>query len=332
MARRIYLAAVSQLYSKAPRVATGGNAPLHRVLTSYLPTFKDSSKLLTALERTCEPVDYCVDSGAHVWLASFFKKGEKHPVSKVESTLENFIASVKRMPRKPTFVVELDLQRIYGMDVITTWRRDLWKPFEKETGIRVCYVWHQVDEVAKWNAMLTDPEMRYLGVGGDRSISVELRRRMMLNAYAAGVPVHGFASVDVKWMRQIPFYSVDSTSWAVGAQVFGLVPRFDSATGKIRQAPVGNRQMKEDPKVAALNLMRAKGFYPSDILEKTNGERSEKNYGRFYVAAGEVFRQLEEWHTAYWRAKGLDWDTQLRKHGNEPPGSGGGHLKASSVR
>ena len=330
MARRIYLAAVSQLYSKAPRVTTGGSTPLHRVLTSYLPSFKDATRLRTALENTCEPVDYCVDSGAHVWIAAFFKKGEKHPVAKVEKTLETFVASIKSLPRKPTFVVELDLQRIYGLDVVEAWRRDLWAPFEQEMGIRVCYVWHEVDGLAKWSSMLNDPTVRYMGVGGDRTIPVDLRRRMTLHAYAAGKPVHGFASVDVRWMRQIPFYSVDSTSWAVGAQVFGLVPRFDAAAGKIRQGPVGNRQMRENPKIAAANLMRAKGFFPSDILEKTNGERSEKNYNRFYSAAGEVFRQLEEWHTAYWRAKGLDWDAQLRKHGNEIPGASGGHLKSPS--
>lgn len=328
---RIYLAAVSQFYSNAPRSRTGGSAPVHRLLTSYLPAFKNADKLLIALDRACEPEDYCVDSGAHVWLAAFFKKGEKHPVSKVEATLDRFLRTVKSLPRKPSFVVELDLQRIYGLDVVEAWRRDHWKPFEEETGIRVCYVWHQVDGVQRWKAMLDDPEMRYLGTGSDRTVPVDLRKRLMFAAYSAAKPVHGFASVDVRWMRQIPFYSVDSTSWAVGAQVFGLVPRFDAAAGKIRQSHVGNRQFKDDPKVAAANLMRAKGFYPSDILEKTNGERSEKNYARFITAAGEVFRQLEEWHTAYWLAKGLDWDAQLRKHGNVVAGASGGHLKAPGV-
>ncbi len=321
---RVYLACVSQFYINSRGWETpDANAPLHRALLSYLPTFKDAKKLEMALHRTAQPVDYCVDSGAHVWLAAFFKKNEKAPISQVEKTLQNFMTSIKSLPRKPTFVVELDLQRIYGMDVINAWRRDLWKPFEAETGIRVCYVWHAVDGVQRWGAMLNDPEMRYLGMGSDRRMDVSVRAKLCHAAYAAAKPVHGFASVDTKWMKQVPFYSVDSTSWAVGAQVFGLAPMFDQATGKIRQVHVGNRQFAKDPKVAAANLIQARSFFPSDILEKKDGK---KNYPRFFATASSVFEQLEKWHTAWWCVKGLDWEVQLKKHGNEVAGFGGGHL------
>lgn len=320
---RVYLAAVSQLYSSAPRSKHGGSSQIHRLLTSYLPQFKDEQKLLTALDRGCQPIDYCVDSGAHVWLAAFFKKDEKAPVSQIEDTIARFLASVRRLPRKPTFIVELDLQRIYGLDTITAWRRDLWAPFEKETGIRVCYVWHEVDTAKRWYEMLEHPDIRYMGMGGNRAVPVDLRKVLMYDAYKAAKPVHGFAAVDAKWMKQIPFYSVDSTSWSVGAQVFGLAPTFDAAVGKIRQYPVGNREFRTNPRQAAANLIKAKNFFASDIVEKENGQ---KNYGRFHTAAADVFRRLEEWHTAYWKAKGLDWDAQLRKHGNEIPGLAGGHL------
>jgi len=327
---RIYLAAVSQLYSNGGKnwPMAEGPAHLHRVLLSYHPGFKNNEKLQIALQRADEPIDYCVDSGAHIWLASYFKHNKKAPIAEVEATLARFIASIRAMPRKPSFVVELDLQRIYGMDVVDAWRRDLWQPFERETGIPVCYVWHRVDGTPKWRSMLEDSGINYLGLSGDRSIGTEIRAALVLEAYKAGKPVHGFASVDTSWMKKVPFYSVDSTSWAVGAQVFGLAPTFDPVAGKIRQVHVGNREFKHAPRKAAANLMKARNFYASDILEKKDGK---KNYPRFFGAAGDVFRKLEEWHTAWWVSKGLDWEAQLRRHNNVIGGSRGGHVQAPRV-
>jgi hypothetical protein len=309
--------------------ARGGASIVPRVLLSYLPQFKTVEPLQRALARTCEPTDYCVDSGAHVWLGDFFKKGLKPPVEAAEKFLQYFVTSIRNLERKPTYVVELDVQQMYGDDTITAWRRDIWAPLERETGVRVCYVWHPPEEWRGWRAMAENESIRYLGMGGIVQVSDEQRMAMAKLAYAVGKPVHGFAGVNIKWITSTPFYSVDSTSWAVGAQAFGAACTFDPSTGKMTWHHIGNSAVRKDPKKAMYSLIKT-GIHASDVIDRGRAN-NVKRYSRYYEQAAKPYQELEAWHTARWRAKGVDWEAQLAKHGNSLPGAAGGHHKAPGV-
>ena len=327
---RVYLAAPIGMYQPThTAAAAGGNSVVHRPLLSYLPQFKSERDCLLAYDRCSQPVDYCVDSGAHVWLNDFLKKSIRPPAEKAEAFIRQFTVSIERLMRPPTFVVELDLQRLYGDDTIQAWRRDIWMPFEARTGIRVCYVWHPTEDLASWKAMLDNPQMRYLGLGGTRHFSPEQRTTMAFSAYRASKPVHAFAGVNVTWMKEAPFYSVDSTSWAVSAQAFGVASVFDPNTGGLKRYRIGNAQVRADERVAALGLIQT-GIHASDVIDRGR-EKNRKNYGRYYSKAAEPYKALEEWHTARWRAKGVDWEDRLKRAGNLPPGSTGGHHKAPAL-
>lgn len=327
---RVYLAAPIGMYQPVhTAAAAGGNSVVHRALLSYLPQFKSEKDCLLAYDRCSQPVDYCVDSGAHVWLNDYLKKNLLPPAEKAEAFIRQFVESIQRLKRPPTFVVELDLQRLYGLDTIKAWRRDIWYPFEVKTGIRVCYVWHPVEEMAAWSAMLDDPEMRYLGIGGARHLAEGQRIAMTFMAYRAGKPTHGFAGVNVSWMKNSPFYSVDSTSWAVSAQAFGVASVFDPTTGGLKRYKIGNAQVRKDPRIAELGLIQT-GIHASDVIDRGRA-KNRKMYARYYSKAAEPYKELEEWHTARWRNKGVDWEDRLKRSGNLPPGSGGGHHEAAAV-
>lgn len=312
---RVYLAAPGNLYSD-PKVRFTS----HRLLTSFVKPSWTAERLEKAIKAANPRDGYCVDSGAHVWISSFMKTGQMPPRDQVERHLTNFVEHVQRLKQKPSFVVELDLQRIFGMSTIDAWRRDIWMPLEAKTGIRVCYVWQPTDGEATWRAMLSDDRMRYLGMGGAQSgekvIKNEQRAHMIYRAYEAAKPVHGFAAVRGRWLRTVPFFSVDSTSWAAGT-FFGLIPSFNAADGRLSQRSVGRTTFKEQPKLVLGRLAKAKSrISVSTLSERSNG----KDFSAFYQQAAGVYEQFEAWYTSYWRARGLDWEGRLAAAGNLPPG------------
>lgn len=310
---RVYLAATAALYvAETERKELVCN--VDRLLVSFVSSTWTAERLMRAVNRTEAP-DFCVDSGAHVWLSKFFKTGERPPVEKVEAHLRGFLAAVESLPRKPSFVVELDLQRIYGMELIERWRHELWRPFEKRTGIRVCYVWHVTDGEDQWEGFLADPEVNYLGLGSGGSIPIDQRARLVHAAYKAGKPVHGFASVNGDWIKQVPYYSVDSTSWAAGT-FFGTVPIFNPSTGVVQQLGVGRNTFKAKPRLAAGRLVRAgKGKIKFDTLTESDGKKQD--FSAYYQHAAENYRRFEQWYTAYWRIRGVDWEARLAERERE---------------
>lgn len=306
---RVYLAATSELYTeKSDRI--GINCNVDRLLVSFMSRTWTTKRLMNAVDRT-SAADFCVDSGAHVWLSKYFKTGEKPPLDKVLLHLHGFLAAVEAMPRKPTFVVELDLQRIYGMELIEKWRHEIWRPFEKRTGIRVCYVWHVTDGDRMWQDFLADDEVNYLGLGSKGNITIEQRARLVHGAYEAGKPVHGFASVNGDWIKHVPYYSVDSTSWAAGT-FFGTVPSFNPMTGVVQQTGVGRSTFKAKPRLAIGRLAKAaKGKIKIDTLTESDGKKQD--FSAYYQHAADNYARFEQWYTAYWRARGVDWEARLEE-------------------
>jgi hypothetical protein len=303
----VYLAAPAQLY------ANPLSEPLqvHRLLISYVSATWKLPKFLAALQNAPQRDGYCFDSGAHGWLSNFLKSGVAPPIAQLEKHFANFLEVVNALPVKPRFVVELDVQKVYGMATVEAWRRDLWAPFEARTGIPVCYVWHPSDGSAAWDAMLDNPDMHYLGMGGTlESLDTRVWADQVHRAYKAGKPVHGFAKVSARHLKAIPFASVDSTSWAAGT-FFGTIPYFDPTTGTMRQMHAGRRTFAKSPKTAASRVLRAGGKVSLNTLVAKNGKES---FEPFYRHASVQYERLEQWFTAYWRARGVDWDPYLNPH------------------
>ncbi len=203
------------------------------------------------------------------------------------------------------------MQRIYGLPLIEGWREKIWKPFQKETGITVCYVWQSVDGEEVWQRMLHDPDMHYYGVTGNASFPLEIRAKLVREAYEQRKRVHGFAAVRTSWLKKIPFYSVDSTSWAAGSY-WGNVPTFDARTGHVKQLGAGRSAFKENPKKAAAALAMTGGRVKiKDLVNRGQ----EQNFNALLNQATEAYARFERWFTAYWRTKGVDWDARLSGSG-----------------
>lgn len=290
---RIYLVSTEDLYR--------GRAQVHvrRLLISY---WGKEDRFDVALRCADSPEDWCVDSGAHFYISAFFKHGRKLPVSVVEEHVDRMLRWLRRLERKPRWVVEMDLQDIYGVEQIMRWREDVWKPFERETGIRVCYNQHIQDPLELWPQLVADPDVRYLALSVPKNKDLVPYARMVYLAYEAGVPVHGFAQVKEHRLRAIPFASVDSTSWGSGS-LFGSVHSFEKGKNKTRGA--GRSVWRDDPNKALAALTMTGGrVRMRDVL----GVKAGGSLSRVYQNAADAFDKMESWYTAYWRVKGVDWE------------------------
>lgn len=298
---RIYLASTEDLYRGRAAVT------VRRLLLSY---WGKESRFDVSWEHCGKPADWCIDSGAHFFISAYLKKGALVPVEEVEEHIHKYVSWMKEADNKPTWAVEMDLQDLYGIDLIEKWRWEIWKPFEKETGIKVVYNHHITESLDRWQEMLDDPGMTRLALSIPRNKDLRIYGAKVYEAYEAGKPVHGFAQVRKRSMRVIPFYSVDSTSWGAGA-LFGTVHSFNSQHGLNKTAAAGRSVFKKNPRKAMAALLKStKGkVRAKDML----GVEAGGSLSRLYQNASDSYMEMEDWYTAYWKVKGVDWDAKLAK-------------------
>jgi len=298
---RIYLASTEDMYRGRAQV------DVRRLLLSY---WGAESRYDVALQHTGSPEDWCIDSGAHFFISAYLKKGALVPTEEVEAHIQRYQDYMRGLAVKPAWAVEMDLQDLYGMEVVTRWREELWKPFEKETGIPIVYNHHITEPLETWQDMLDDPDMNRLALSIPRVPDLRPYGVKVFEAYEAGKPVHGFAQVRQRSMRVIPFFSVDSTSWGAGA-LFGTVHRFDSGLGKNKTTSAGRSMFRKDPKKAMAGLLastRGK-VRAKDML----GVKAGGSLSRLYQNASDAYKDMEDWYTAYWSVKGIDWEKRLEQ-------------------
>jgi hypothetical protein len=305
---RIYLAATQDLYSKRT------TCEVEHLLLSYGGSNVTSTRNLLGdgWQAAGAPTDWCVDSGAHFFISAYFKKAKLPPVEEAEAHMMRFIGYLRGLKTKPAFAVELDLQDLYGTAVVNRWRERYWKPFEAETGVRVCYVWHACDAASSWEALLADPDVRQLGIGGLNLLPKGAGAGLVVSAYKAGKPVHGFACVRRRVLLSTPFYTVDSTSWGA-ASMFGVVGKFNANRGTISAQHVGRSDFLSNKRRAAGDLLRiTKGRVRVQDMQQSKGA----GLARMYQDAVTAHDEMQRYYTAYWRAKGVDWERRLADSGN----------------
>ena len=296
---RIYLSASNDLYASKVQCV------IRRLLVSFHAGTRKT--VFNGWINSGRPHDWCVDSGAHHYLNAWFKKRTLPPIAEVEKHIQDLVAFIRSAPVRPAFVVEEDLQDLYGRDVVEAWRRDIWKPLERETGTAVCYVWHVKDGEKGWGELLDDPDMRLLGFGGGASLAELLGPKLVMQAHRVGKPVHGFAQVRKRVMQVVPFYSVDSTSWTA-ASLYGLLASFDLQRGTVSNSAAGKRARRTMGAKHALGTMASisRGSVQStDMTAKAGCAAST------YQLAADAYAKAEDFYTAYWRARGIEWGDPL---------------------
>jgi len=101
---------------------------------------------------------------------------------------------------------------------------------------------------------------------------------------------HGFGATSWEVIKNLPWYSVDSSSWGAGFR-FGRVPLFDENKGKFVTAKLG------DPTSCgkASRLFRSLGFDPLDFVDRSRNDRA-----KICAVSALSYMKAEQWLRERW--------------------------------
>ena len=124
---------------------------------------------------------------------------------------------------------ELDIDRVVGIKKV----EEIRKRIENETGKQSIPVWRPSRGIEYWYKMIKEYSYVAISASGKYDSSwtrskesIPILKKMLKLAKENNCKVHGLGFTSLKLLKQIPFYSVDSTSWIAG-QKFGVIIKFN---------------------------------------------------------------------------------------------------------
>lgn len=158
-----------------------------------------------------------IDSGAHTYQND--PKYENVTVEEWEEHLKKYLKWVERNKDYIFAIASFDFENVVGAEKVSEWNRKYFEPFMLHTGIPVCFVWHQ-NSYYDWKSYC----QRYPYVGfssvNTEGVAIDLNeyKDKLKTAEKYGSVVHGFGMTRTSMLTELPFYTVDSTTWLVGLQ------------------------------------------------------------------------------------------------------------------
>ena len=157
-----------------------------------------------------------IDSGAYTYQND--PKYEEYTLEQWEEQIVEYLNWARKHKGQIFAIADLDLQYLnsVGYEKVYEWRKKYFEPFMLETGIPVCFIYHE-DGLDYWDYMCK----RYPYVGLSLAIDktengTEQLREMFRIAEKHNTLCQGMASTNTAMLTQYPFYTVDSTTWNVG--------------------------------------------------------------------------------------------------------------------
>lgn len=188
------------------------NMGIRNFLMSYEYLKTKGSKQL----KTYSDISLFIDSGAYTYMAN--PEYSEYTVEQWEEHIQKYLNWARRHKDSIFGMAELDLQNLVGLDVVNEWRRKYFEPFMLETGIPVCFVYHD-DGFDVWDFMCKRyPYVGFSSVSDDKVMDMSQFKEMLKYAEKHNSLAHGFGMTKTALLPELPFYTVDSTTWLVGLQ------------------------------------------------------------------------------------------------------------------
>lgn len=161
-----------------------------------------------------EGIRLFIDSGAFTYQSD--PKYESYTTEQWVDQIHKYLSWVEKHKDYIFAIADLDLQYLpnVGYETVYEWRKQYFEPFMLRTGVPVCFIYHE-DGLDYWEYMCK----RYPYVGFSLSIDsgdMNTLREMFRIAEKHNSLCQGMASTNTKMLTELPFYTVDSTTWNVG--------------------------------------------------------------------------------------------------------------------
>jgi len=167
-----------------------------------------------------------------------------------------------------------------------------WKNYVKmrEAGLDVMHIFHQHEDF-KWLDRLLKEDVDYIGISPANDLSSKRRLNWLKKVFRVvrdKKKTHGFGVTDVKILKEIPFYSADSSNWLT-LVIYGVISHYDKKYMKPRTL---RYKTLEDALEMKLN---PKALTHRRILAEELAK----------VASNTL--QMEKDLTKLWSARGINW-------------------------
>ena len=247
--------------------------PLRSVLSKY-----DGAKLF-------------IDSGAYTYTND--PKFSDYTIKQWESHIEKYLSWAEKNKEYIFGMASLDIEFLVGAEQVKAWNRKYFEPFMLRTGIPVCFVWHDEEAYDTWEQHC----QRYPYVGltavnnqNAESMGTAYYVNMLKVAEKYNTVVHGMGMTRTGMLTQLPFYTVDSTTWLVGLQ-YGEVNYW---TGTKM-----TRLKKDKWKGEILGQIVSLGFDEEKLLAEDKEELIKVNVKAFLIAQDFIHTRLKS--MMYWQ-------------------------------
>jgi hypothetical protein len=212
---------------------------MESLIEEYQPKFVlDTFYYKSLCERVikCIGIDnFLLDSGAFT-----FMSGAKTSKDEMSNYVNQYIDFINKHDIK--HFIELDVESIFGMDQVEEWRAHI----EKNTGKKTIPVWHINRGIEYWKMMLEN--YKYVAIGGQVQKVFNLNKtdydnfkKMARYARAKGVKVHGLGFTKTREMSEYQYYSVDSSTWKLGAILGRQIHDFNGKNIAVRKIDNGKK-------------------------------------------------------------------------------------------
>lgn len=200
---------------------------------------------------------FLLDSGAFSFMNNQ-KKGKKITLEEIYEYLERYIDFINKNDVKYFF--ELDLDVIIGYEEVIKMRKIL----EEKTQKKCIPVFHKNRGIKEWYKLCENYDYIAIGTSGKNDSKwtrrhPEVIKKMLKIAKDNNCKVHGLGFTSIKLMKELHFYSVDSTSWSSGWR-FGAITIFkDGKLIKIdrpKNTRLNTKKGKEIDKINYLNWLK----------------------------------------------------------------------------
>lgn len=165
-------------------------------------------------------IKFFIDSGAYTYMNN--PDYNERTVEEWEEHIKFYLLWAKEHKDLIFALASFDLENLVGAEQVQKWNEKYFEPFMLETGIPVCFVWHNDNYYLTWEQYCQ--RYPYVGVSwgtdvyDDGSGGLKTGISMLRVAEKYGAVVHGMAMTRTSLLPKLPFYTVDSTTWMVGVQ------------------------------------------------------------------------------------------------------------------
>ena len=178
-----------------------------------------------------------IDSGAYTYINDI--KYHDISVEEWEDHIVKYLDWGRKHKDSIFAMADLDLQYLVGYEKVKEWREKYFEPFMLETGIPICFIYHEDGEYV-WEYMCK--RYPYLGISmATDSTGLNDLRGLFKTAEKYNTVVQGMGSTNTKHLTGLPFYTVDSTTWNIGLKYGEMSIWRGTNMGRVKKADFETR-------------------------------------------------------------------------------------------